>query len=143
MEHGPVDVVIVATGAPKFDGSILSELERVVETGTIRVLDAMVLVMDADGTVVGLDMEDLSAEERALLGFVETDSRGLFSAEDFATLAEGLVPGSAVIALAIEHVWAIGLTNALYAAGAEVGLSYRVPAAIVNEQFAALAGSDQ
>ena len=143
MEHGPVDVVIVATGAPKFDGSILAELERVTATGTIRVLDAMVLVADADGTVVGLDLEDFDADERAALGFIDTDSRGLFNAEDFATLAEGIAPGSAVIALAIEHVWAIGLTNALYAAGAEVGMSYRVPAAIVNEQFAALAGSDQ
>ena len=143
MEHGPVDVVIVATGAPKFDGSILAELERVAATGTIRVLDAMMLVMDADGTVVGIDIEDLDPEQRAALGFVETGSHGLFNAEDFATLAEGLCPGSAVIALAIEHVWAIGLTNALYAAGAEIGLSYRVPAAIVNEQFAALAGSEQ
>ncbi len=143
MDHGPVDVIVVATGAPKFDGSILAELERVAAAGTIRVLDAMVLVADAEGVVVGLDLEDLDDAERAALGFIDTGTRGLFNAEDSALLAEGLAPGSAVIALAIEHVWAIGLTNALYAAGAEVAMSYRVPAAIVDEQFATLAGGDQ
>jgi hypothetical protein len=143
MEHGPVDVIVVATGAPKFDGSILAELERVASAGTIRVLDAMVLVADADGVVVGLNLEDLDDAEKAALGFIDTGTRGLFNAEDSALLAEGLAPGSAVIALAIEHVWAIGLTNALYGAGAEIAMSYRVPAPIVDEQFAALAGSDQ
>jgi hypothetical protein len=143
MEHGPVDVVIVATGAPKFDGSILAELERVASAGTIRVLDAMVLVADAEGVVVGLNLEDLDEAERAALGFIETGTRGLFNAEDSALLAEGLAPGSAIIALAIEHVWAIGLTNALYSAGAEIAMSYRVPAPIVDEQFAALVGRDQ
>jgi hypothetical protein len=142
MDHGPVDVIVVATGAPKFDGSILAELERVASAGTIRVLDAMVLVADADGVVVGLDLEDLDEAEKAALGFIESGTRGLFNAEDSALLAEGLAPGSAVIALAIEHVWAIGLTNALYGAGAEIAMSYRVPAAVVDEQFAALAGRD-
>jgi hypothetical protein len=134
-------VVVVATGMPKFDGSILAELERVAQAGTIRVLDAMVLVMDEDGTVLGLDIEDLPADEQAALGFIGNGTRGLFNAEDSATLAEGMVPGSALIALAIEHVWALGLTNALYNAGAEIAMSYRVPAAIVDEQFAALSGS--
>jgi len=142
MGHGPVDVVVVAIGAPKFDGTILTELERVAATGTIRVLDAMVLVKDADGAVVGLDIEDLPADDQARLGFAVADSHGLFDASDFETLAEGLVPGSALIALAIEHVWALGLTDALYNAGAEIAMSYRVPATIVDEQFAAL-GSDQ
>ena len=143
MEHGPIDVVIVATGSPNFDGSVLAELERVAATGTIRVLDAMLIVKDADGLVVGLDLEDLPEDERTKLGFIDTGTRGLFNAEDFATLAEGLTPGSAVFALAIEHVWAVGLTNALYNAGAEIAMSYRVPAAIVDEQFAALAGGGQ
>jgi hypothetical protein len=136
-------VVVIATGSPKFDGSILAELERVASTGTVRVLDAMILVRDSEGEVYGLDIEDLDDDEKAKLGFIETGTHGLFNAEDSATLAEGLVPGSVLLALAIEHVWAIGLTNALYDAGAEIALSYRVPAPIVNEQFAALAGSDQ
>jgi hypothetical protein len=138
MEHGPVDVVVVATGSPKFDGSILAELERVAATGAIRVLDAMVLVKADDDIVIGMDLEDLPEDEKAMLGFIETGTRGLFDAEDAATLAEGLTPGSAIIALAIEHSWAVGLINALYNQGAEIAISTRIPAAIVNERLAAL-----
>jgi len=138
MNHGPVDVVVVATGLPSFDGSILAELERVAATGAIRVLDAMVLVKADDETVLGLDLEDLPEEERARLGFVETGTRGLFDTEDATILAEGLAPGSAIIALAIEHSWAVGLINALYDQGAEIAISTRIPAAIVNERLAAL-----
>jgi hypothetical protein len=138
MEHGPVDVVVVATGSPAFDGSILAELERVAATGVIRVLDAMVLLKADDDTVIGIDLEDLPENEKALLGFVETGTRGLFDAEDSAILAEGLAPGSAIIALAIEHSWAVGLVNALYNQGAEIALSTRIPAVVVNERLAAI-----
>jgi hypothetical protein len=131
-------VVVVATGSPKFDGSILAELERVAATGVIRVLDAMVLLKADDDTVIGIDLEDLPEAEKALLGFVETGTRGLFDAEDSAMLAEGLAPGSAIIALAIEHSWAVGLINALYDQGAEIALSTRIPAAVVNERLAAV-----
>ena len=46
MKHGPVDVIALAFGEPRFDGSILGELERSAASGTIRVLDAMVLLKD-------------------------------------------------------------------------------------------------
>jgi hypothetical protein len=139
MEYGPVDVVIIAAGEPKFDGSILSELESAAEKGIIRVLDAMVLIRGLDGDVYGVDLEDLPAEDKAALGFIETGTRGLFDAEDSATLAEGLAPGSAVVALAIEHKWAIGLVNSLWESGAEMAISMRIPAPVISDRLAAIA----
>ena len=138
MEHGPVEVVVVAMGEPKFDGSILAELERLAAAETIRVLDAMVIVMGEDGVGLGLDLEDLPAEQKAALGFIETGTRGLFDTYDSEALIEGMVPGSAVIALAIEHRWAIDLVNAVQDAGAELALNFRVPAPLVDEALAAL-----
>jgi len=44
IEHGPVDVVVLAAGEPHFDGSALAELERQASSGTIRVLDTMILM---------------------------------------------------------------------------------------------------
>ena len=63
---------------------------------------------------------------------------GLFDDETAEMLAEGTVPGSAAAALAIEHVWAVPLVNAISEAGAEVGMHTRIPAPIVDEAFAAL-----
>lgn len=138
IKHGPVDVVVLALGAPKFDGRILSELQRQTEEGTIRVLDALVLFKDEGGACYSLDMEDLPEEDLAALSFIDSGTRGMFDAEDADTLWEGMVPGSAVIALAIEHTWAVDLVNALHANDVEVALHFRVPAMIVDEAFAAV-----
>ena len=138
IEHGPVDVVVLAAGEPSFNGAILAELERQAESGTIKVLDAMILLKDEAGGRAALDLEDLSPEQRKALGFIETGTRGLFNSEDADTLFEGMVPGSAVIALAIEHAWAVALVNAVYQAGVDMALSFRVPAMVVNEAFASI-----
>ena len=138
MELGPVDVVIMGFGEPEFDGSVLEELEKRVAEGTIRVLDAMVIVKAGDGIAVTLDLEDLPPEDKKALGFIETGTRGLFDSEDADTLIEGMVPGSAVVALAIEHTWAIGLRKALEKVGAEVALSFRIPGPVMEDALAAL-----
>jgi hypothetical protein len=138
IKHGPVDVVVLAAGEPRFDGGVFAELERQAASGTIRVLDAMVLLKDENGEVGRLDLEDLPAEAAAAVGFIETGTRGLFDSEDAETLMEGMVPGSAVVALAIEHTWALALVNALYQAGVDVALNFRVPALVIDEAFASL-----
>jgi hypothetical protein len=138
ITRGPVDVYVLALGAPHFDGSIMRELERQTASGTIRVLDAMVLFKDESGECLRVDLEDMPEKDKAALQFVATESRGLFDSDDAETLWEGMVPDSAVIALAIEHVWAIDLVNALDQAGVEVAANFRVPAPIVEEAFASL-----
>jgi hypothetical protein len=138
IKHGPVDVVVLAAGEPRFDGNVLAELERQAASGTIRVLDAMILLKDEAGGRAALDIEDLPQEQRKAVGFIETGTHGLFDSEDAETLFEGMVPGSAVIALAIEHTWALALVNALYQAGVDVALNFRVPALVVDEAFASL-----
>jgi len=139
IKHGPVDVIVVAAGEPRFDGSVFAELERQVTAGTIKVLDAMILLKDESGLRVSLNLEDMPADLKAAVGFIETGTRGLFDSSDAETLYEGMVPGSAVLALAIEHTWALALVNALYQAGVDVALNFRVPAPVVGEAFASLA----
>ena len=138
IKHGPVDVIVLAAGEPHFDGGVLAELERQAASGTIRVLDALILLKDEAGGRAALDLEDLPPEQRAAVGFIETGTRGLFDSEDADTLFEGMVPGSAVVALAIEHTWALALVNAMYQAGVDVALNFRVPALVVDEAFASI-----
>jgi len=138
IKRGPVDVIVLAVGEPHFDGGVLAELERQSATGTIRVLDAMVLFKDMDGRRWALDLDNLPPDQAAKFSFIETETRGLFNFEDADTLYEGMVPGSAVAAMAIEHTWAVALVNALYQAGVDVALNFRVPALVVDEAFASL-----
>lgn len=139
MKYGPVDVVVLAIGEPKFDGTILDELEKLTQTGTIRILDAMIVLKDLEGATYGVDIEDLPAQDKARLGFIETGTRGLFDSEDSATFAEGLVPGSGVIALAIENAWAVPLMNSWIDAGVELAMHTRIPAVVIEDRLSALA----
>jgi len=138
IKHGPVDVIVLAAGEPKFDGNVFAELERQASTGTIRVLDALIVLKDEAGRSWTLNLEDLPPEQAAAVGFIETGTRGLFDSEDADMLMEGMVPGSAVVALAIEHTWALALVNALWQAGVEAAINFRVPALDVDEAFASL-----
>ena len=143
IKHGPVDVIVLAAGEPRLDGSVFAELERQAASGTIRVLDAMLLLKDEEGKRLSYDLEDFPPDMKAAVGFIETETRGLFDSEDAETLYEGMVPGSAVVALAIEHTWAVNLVNALYDAGVELAFNFRVPAPIVDEAFASLEQTSQ
>ena len=82
-ELGPVDYLVIEfpAGAQNFTGEMAGELARLAETGTIRVLDLLVLAKDADGTVEAAEIDDLDAldELRALIRLVD---RGLLSPEE-------------------------------------------------------------
>lgn len=138
IKHGPVDVIVLAFGHPRFDGSVLDELCRQSEAGTIRVLDMMILLKDTENQGWQVEISDLSPEQAALLKFVEADMMGLFDDEDVAIFLEGMVPESAIVALAIEHTWTVKLVNEIDQAGGELAFAHRVPSTVVDEAFAAL-----
>lgn len=138
IKRGPVDVLVFALGEPRFDGSILRELEKQTSTGTIRVLDVMVLYKTETGECLRVDMEDMAADDLAALTATGFETLDLFDSEDAETLWEGMLPDTAVIALAIEHAWAVDFVNVLENAGIEVALNFRVPAIVIDEALAAL-----
>jgi hypothetical protein len=138
IKHGPVDLLVLAFGEPTFDGSVLRDLQKQSANGVIRVLDAMLLFKSADNQCWSVDLEDLPEADLQALSFIPKETRGLFDSEDAETFWEGMVPDSGVLALAIEHTWAIDLVNALDAAGVEVAANVRIPAPIVDEAFATL-----
>ena len=119
MKHGPVDVVVLAFGEARFDGSALAELKRQAAAGTIRVLDLIIVLKDENEECWRIQVSDLPPEQAAAVAFIEAETIGLFDDDDAAMLCEGMVPGSAVAGLAIEHTWAVDLANAIHAEGGE------------------------
>lgn len=138
MNHGPVDVVVLAFGEARFDGSALAELEKQADSGVIRVLDLIILLKDEDEQCWRIQVSDLPPEQAVAVAFIEAETMGLLDEEDAALLCEGMLPGSAVAALAIENLWAADLAKAIHAEGGEMAFSYRVPAPAVEEAFEAL-----
>jgi hypothetical protein len=60
-ELGPVDYVVVEfpAGASNFTGEMAAELLRLVDSGTIRVIDVLILTKDADGNVEATELSDV------------------------------------------------------------------------------------
>ena len=59
-ELGPVDYIVVEfpAGASNFTGEMAQELVRLVETGTIRLIDVLILTKNEDGSVEAMELSD-------------------------------------------------------------------------------------
>ena len=152
MSIGPIQAFVI--GFPDndmFEGRIAEELGRLSGVGQIRVIDAVVVTREGDDVAV-LSVSDLDDEERAELRTVvgaliglgvagvdgavagaeagaSIDVDALTAAEMVgASLIEGLPDGSSALVLAIEHLWAIPLRDAVRDAGGVV-LAHRSLAA--------------
>ena len=67
MAVGPVDVYIIGFPGNKFTGRIAPAIMELVENGTIRVLDLLFVMKDADGVVTSLKAADIDEEGAAFL----------------------------------------------------------------------------
>jgi uncharacterized membrane protein len=68
MAIGPVQLIVLGFNHPHFHGEIISELERLRESDTVRVIDALAVYKDADGELEVEHLSNLSKEEAAELG---------------------------------------------------------------------------
>jgi hypothetical protein len=70
MTIGPVQLLVLGFDKPDFRGEIIDELERLRESDTVRVIDALVVFKDAEGEVAVLKGSQLSKDEAEEFGAV-------------------------------------------------------------------------
>ena len=126
-ELGPVDYLVVEfpPGASHFTGEMAAELAKLVDSGTIRLLDLVILVKDADGAIEALEIEDL--EEIDELRTAETQLAELLAAEDMTHLAAAMEPGTTAGVLVWENSWAAPFATAARRSGGQLIASGRIP----------------
>lgn len=124
---GPVDYLVIEfpAGEADFTGEIAEELVRLVEAGTIRLIDAIVLTKDADGSVDAVEFEDL--EDLGPLVQLEAELAELLAAEDVEHLANAMEPGSVAGVIVYENLWAAPFAAAARRAGGQLIASGRIP----------------
>jgi uncharacterized membrane protein len=130
MAVGPVDVYIIGFPGNKFSGRIAPAIMELVENGTIRVLDLLFVMKDADGTVTTLEASDLD-EEGAGLVAISVEQPGALGPEDAEEVGDDLPSNSAALLIAFENLWAAKVVDALRAADAVLIDSIRIPAEVV------------
>ncbi len=126
-ELGPVDYLVVEfpPGASNFTGEMAVELAKLVDSGTIRLLDLVILAKDADGAIEALEIEDL--EEIDELRTAETQLAELLAAEDITHLAAAMEPGTTAGVLVWENSWAAPFATAARRSGGQLIASGRIP----------------
>ena len=142
MAIGPVQLIVLGFEKPDFHGEIIAELERLRESDTVRVIDALAVYKDAAGEVEVEHLSNLSEDEAIELGskvgalvglgiegedgFVAGAEAGadaaadgvqVFSDEDAWDVIEEIPDDSAAALVLIEHHWAVPLRDAVARAG--------------------------
>lgn len=124
---GPIDYVVVEfpAGAQNFTGEMVDELMALVNAGTIRLIDLMILLKDADGSVDVTELDDL--DNLGELQALEGELAELLAADDVANLAAAMDPGSVAGVIVYENVWAAPFASAARRAGGQLIADGRIP----------------
>jgi len=142
MAIGPVQLIVLGFDHPEFHGEIIAELERLRESDTVRVIDALAVHKDADGEIEVQHLSNLSTDEAielgskvgALIGLgiegeegmvagaeaggeAAADGVSVFSEEEAWDVIEDIPNDSAAALLLLEHHWAVPLRDAVVRAG--------------------------
>ena len=126
-ELGPVDYLIVEfpAGASNFTGEMAKELLALVDAGTIRVIDVLILTKSEDGTVEAMELSDI--EELGELETLEAELAELLAEEDIEHLAAAMDPGSTAGVLIWENLWAAPFASAARRSGGQLIATGRIP----------------
>lgn len=142
MAIGPVQLLVLGFQNPDFHGEIIAELERLRESDTVRVIDALAVYKDAEGGVEVEHLSNLTEEEAVELGSkvgalvglgiegeegflagmeagAEAAAEGaeFFSDEEAWDVVEEIPNDSAAALILLEHHWAVPLRDAIARAG--------------------------
>jgi uncharacterized membrane protein len=141
MAIGPVQLLVLGFSHPDFQGEIRKELDRLLKSDTVRVIDALAVHKDADGNVRSLHESQLSRDDQAAFGAMVgaliglgaageegmelgaergaaavEERGGVFDEEAWDVLAE-IPEDSAAMLILLEHRWAIPLRDSIARAG--------------------------
>jgi uncharacterized membrane protein len=142
MSVGPVQLVVLGFVNPDFHGEVIAELDRLRETDTVRVIDAIAVHKDGDGRLDVRHLSNLTDTETVELGSrigeliglgmggeegaragaeagaeAAADGIEVFSSDDEWDVLEEIPNDSAAALILLEHHWAVPLRDAVQRAG--------------------------
>ena len=126
-ELGPVDYFIVEfpAGQQNFTGEGIDELLRLHDSGTIRIMDVLILQKGLDGTAMAQELGDLA--ELGEMQRIEAQLVQTLAEEDVENLAAAMEPGSVAGVLVYENLWAAPFASAMRRAGGQLIANGRIP----------------
>jgi hypothetical protein len=124
-DMGPVDYLVLEFPGNRMTGEGFPLLVDLVDRGIIRVLDLVFVRKEADGTVAGLELQDIG--EGVDLTVFEGASSGLLDHSDLQDAATALEADTSAAILVYENTWAAPLARELRRGGAQMVAGGRIP----------------
>lgn len=139
MTHGAVEFVAVEFPGDIPGPELAEELGRLVDAGTIEIIDILFVRKGHDGTLTHFELgRDQLTDGYADLDRIVSSVDGLIGEEDVAAIGADLTPGTTAAFLVFEHAWLRSIRARLAGSGARVVYSERVPGPAVDEYLSAV-----
>ena len=138
MDLGPVEWIAISFPGGSISNDVIPAIAKLVESGTVHIIDLLILRKDPSGDVAVEELSDLRAEELAVFDTLDGDVLGLLSEDDFPAVAEELAPGSTALVIVWENLWAVELATAVHASGGELLTHDRIPRHVIDVAAGAL-----
>ncbi|WP_091233205.1 DUF6325 family protein [Microbacterium sp. 3J1] len=129
FQYGPAEFYLVGFDGVVPDEGTFAALRDLIDSGTVRLLDFVVITKSEDGAV---DIQAIDEQSATALEGVEVFASGLAGEEDILTLAANVPAGRSAAIVVLELTYARELARKLNSAGGEVLRTERIAAPVVN-----------
>jgi uncharacterized membrane protein len=169
MTYGPMQLIAIGFGHASLPLDFVNQLRQLRDAGVVRLVDAVFVAKDEHDNLNAIKVSDITAEEAVLLGTIAgaligygaigeegidrgaeigklSSEDGLFglSTDDIDEIADRIPRGTAATFILLEHLWAIGVKEAIRNAdGQVIAQGWITPATLVamGERMAEEAGA--
>ena len=138
--HGPIDFILIEFPSDERQEAAAEALFDLVEAGTVRLLDLLVVRRHADGATEVMDLDALEGD-LSFTRFVGARS-GLLGEDDVQEAGNALGPGTTAALIVYENSWAAPFVAAVRHGGGELVASMRIPASDVMDALDALESAE-
>lgn len=126
---GPVELIVLTfPGASPGRGAVRA-LAGLQLSGSVRVLDTLLVVKAADGSVDTTELSDIPG----LADVVQIQPLSLIAVDDAEEVGDTLEAGTCAVLALVEQTWAAEAAEAVRDSGGEFAASVRIPAQVVRE----------
>lgn len=141
-ELGPVDFLVIEfpAGESNFTGEAADELVALVEAGTIRLIDLIIITKDKSGNIDAMELTDL--DDLGPFQTLEAELAEFLAEDDVAHLAVAMDPGSVAGVIVYENLWAAPFASAARRSGGRLIANGRIPAQAIVAAIEADAALD-
>jgi uncharacterized membrane protein len=117
MTLGPLEYTVIGFEGNNFTGRIADEIQRVVESGVIRLVDLVFVTKDTAGDVAVVEVDNKEDARFASFTPMMSDLMGLLTPEDIEKIADVLPTDTSALIVLFEHHWAVRIKEAIGDAG--------------------------